>query len=244
MKLTILGYSGAYPVQQSGTTAYLLESEGYHLAIDMGSGGFMSLKDEVDPLSLDALIISHYHGDHIADVGVLQYYRQLNQNEGQRELAIYGQDEDQCHFKTLTIPNVSYGVPYNETTQLNIGPFHITFLRTVHPVPTYAMRIEEIKTKKVLTFTADTGYMDELIDFAKDSDVFLADTYFLTGNEYNAFHLTAKETGEIGRKAGVKHIIATHLNDRISSQQLRMEIEQVSGSARVSLASDQKIITI
>ena len=244
MKLTILGYSGAYPTEKSGTTAYLLESEGYHLAIDMGSGGFLALKEHLNPLSLDALILSHYHGDHIADVGVLQYYRQLNQESGHQILPIYGHQEQECQFKQWTIPNVSCGYPIDEHSELDLGPFYLSFLRTIHPVPTFAMRIEEVKTKKVLVFTADSGYFDSLIDFSKESDVFLADTYFLNGNERNAFHLTAQETGEIGKKANVKKIIATHLNDRIDLQQLQKEIEEAAGEIPVLLAHKDLIIEI
>lgn len=244
MKLTILGYSGAYPTEKSGTTAYLLESNDYHLAIDMGSGGFLALAEKMDPLDLDALLITHYHGDHIADVNVLQYYRQLNQ-KSVRLLPIYGNDEDRCHFEMLSIPNVSEGHRYQEGDELTIGPFRVTFLRTIHPVPTFAVRIEEMSTGKLLVFTADSGYMDELVPFAKDADLFLADTYFLTGEKANNFHLSAEETGKIAEEAGVHRIVATHLSDKVSEDRLRIQIEEASHyNIPVDIAEKGKVFDI
>lgn len=241
MKLTILGYSGAYPTEKSGTTSYLLESEGFTLAIDMGSGDFLALKSQMDPRELDALWITHYHGDHIADVNVLQYYRQLNGAD--HLLKIYGHDEDSAQFSRLTIPNVSEGIAYNHQNEMQAGPFHIQTMKTKHPVPTYAMRITEQSTGKVLTFTADSGMMPEWPSFAKDSDLFLADTFFLAGNEKNGIHFTTKETAEVANQAKVQHIIATHLSNNIERLQLKSEIEQYT-DIPVSLATKYQVYEI
>ena len=78
MKLTVLGCLGAYPYKNQGTTGYLLQSDGFNLLIDAGSATLIKLQEHLDPLDLDAVILSHYHHDHIADLGVLQYYWQLH----------------------------------------------------------------------------------------------------------------------------------------------------------------------
>lgn len=53
------------------------------------------------------------------------------------------------------------------------------FMETIHPVVCYAMRIVEETTGKVFVFTGDSGYLESFADFAKDADLFLADTYLL-----------------------------------------------------------------
>lgn len=50
-------------------------------------------------------------------------------------------------------------------------------METIHPVVCYAMRIVEETTGKVFVFTGDSGYLESFADFAKDADLFLADTY-------------------------------------------------------------------
>ncbi len=77
MKLTVLGYLGGYPDAGHATSTYLIESGDYHLLMDLGSGGLLALEKVFDPLQLDAVLLTHYHHDHTADVGVLQYFYQL-----------------------------------------------------------------------------------------------------------------------------------------------------------------------
>ena len=70
MKLTVLGCLGAYPYEGQGTSSYLLQADGFNLLLDAGSSTLVELEKELDPLDLDAVILSHYHHDHIADLGV------------------------------------------------------------------------------------------------------------------------------------------------------------------------------
>lgn len=245
MKLTILGCLGAYPYQNQGTTSFLLESEGFHLLIDAGSATLVELEKRLDPLALDAVILSHYHHDHIADLGVLQYYWQLYpKTESRRILPIYGHVEDLVHFEALTLPEVTKGFNYLEDEMLKIGPFQISFLKTIHPVPCYAMRIVEKKTGKVLVYTGDSGYLEDFISFSADANLFLADTYLFSGNENHHAHFTAKETGEIARKANVKEVVLTHLPQHGDLEQLKDETIQAAGGIPVHLAAIGKTFEI
>ncbi|WEV60500.1 MBL fold metallo-hydrolase [Streptococcaceae bacterium ESL0729] len=214
MKLTSLGCWGGYPYKDAGTTSYLLTSEsGFNLLIDAGSRAVTELEHELSPLELDAVIISHYHQDHIADLGVLQQYRQLwpkDEWDG-KILDIYGHDEDPESFKRLTLKDVSKGHAYNVSGLQKIGPFDITFIKTVHPVVCYAMRIVERKTGQSLVFTGDTGWFDELVDFTRDAQMFLADVYFFKGREHHPAHLTSYEAGKIAKEASVDLLVLTHL---------------------------------
>ncbi len=224
MKLTVLGCLGAYPYKGAGTTSFLLQSEGFNLLLDAGSATLIQLEKVIDPVTLDAVIISHYHPDHVADLGVLQHYWQLFPKDGERPvLPIYGHGEDQWNFDKLTLPNVSEGHDYLSEAALNLGPFSVTFMKTIHPVVCYAMRFVEKSTGKVFVFTGDSGYLDSFVDFAKDADLFLADTYLFAGNEKHFAHFTSKEAGEISLAAGVKKLVLTHLPQFGDLEQLRSE---------------------
>ncbi|MGK0551319.1 MBL fold metallo-hydrolase [Enterococcus faecalis] len=246
MKLTVLGCWGAYPYQGQGTSSYLLESAGFHLLIDAGSTTLVQLEKILDPLKLDAVILSHYHHDHIADLGVLQYYRQLYPTLTPTPvLPIYGHTEDRNHFDELTLSGVSEGHAYFEAEELKLGPFLITFMKTIHPVPCYAMRIVEASTGKVLVFTGDSGYLESFIPFAQSADVFLVDTYLFEGNENHHAHFTAKEAGTIAKAAKVKKLILTHLPQHGSLIELKAQAQKAAGShLPVVLAQPQLVIEI
>lgn len=231
MKLTVLGFWGAYPYNMEGTTSYLLQTDTYNLLIDAGSATLIQLEALLDPMDLDAVILSHYHHDHIADLGVLQYYRQLKPYHGERPLLpIYGHNEDSFHFEELTLPNVSVGKEYKEFETLDIGPFSITFLRTKHPVTCFAMRIVEKDTGKVLLYTGDSGYIKEFIPFCKNADVLLIDTYLFEGNERHFAHFTSKEAGEIAKESNCKQVILTHLPQESDLRLLKKQTEAYCGT--------------
>lgn len=244
MKITVLGCLGAYPYKNQGTSSYLLESDGFRLLLDAGSTTLINLEKHIDPLELDAVILSHYHHDHIADLGVLQYYRQLYPAKTPVPiLPIYGHTEDAAHFSALDLEGVSKGIPYFEAEELKLGPFLVTFMKTIHPVPCYAMRFVEETTGKVFVFTGDSGYLETFVAFAEKADVFLADTYLFEGNENHHAHFTSKEAGEIAKAAEVDRLILTHLPQHGSLEELREQAQKAAGD-QVSVALAEKDLVI
>src|SRR5690625_2742562 len=73
MELTIIGYWGGYPARNGASSMYVLEKDGFMLVIDVGSGGLAKFQKYKSITDIDAVLLSHYHADHIADVGVLQH---------------------------------------------------------------------------------------------------------------------------------------------------------------------------
>lgn len=236
MKLTALGVLGGYPTRDAGTTSYLLQSEeGFNLLLDAGSRAVTELEHELSPNDLDAIILSHYHEDHIADLGALRQYRQL-QTVKPEMLPIYGHQENEYEFSKLSLENVSEGIAYDVENGTSVGPFDIQFLKTVHPVICYAMRIVERATGQVLIYTGDTGYFAELVDFSKDADILLADVYFFKDKAKMPNHLSSVEAGEIAAQANVKKLILTHLPQVGDLQVLREEAQEAAGNIPVDLA--------
>lgn len=246
MDVTVLGYWGGFPFKGEGTTSYLVQSAGYSLLLDVGSSTLIQLETYLDPLLLDAVILTHYHHDHIADLGVLQYLRQLKHRDHVvNPLPIYGHTEDDWHFNALTMPGISVGKAYDPNELLRVGPFDITFMKTVHPVPCYAMRILERHTGKVFVFTADTGYFEALSDFCQQADLLITDTYFLEGHEQHKAHLTSKETGRLATKANVKHVVLSHLNQHVDLVELKKQTESfLNGKIKCQLAKTHLKINI
>ncbi|WP_374284573.1 MBL fold metallo-hydrolase [Lactococcus sp.] len=241
MKLTALGVWGGYPTRDAGTTSYLLQSEsGFNLLLDCGSRAVTELEHELQPTQLDAVILSHYHEDHIADLGALRQYRQLfplgQEGWDGMILKIYGHTENQYEFDKLTLAGVSEGHAYQPDETLEIGPFDISFMKTVHPVVNYAMRIIERKTGQVLVYTGDTGYFDGLADFSKQADVLLADVYFFKDKAKMPNHLSSVEAGQIAKSAAVKKLILTHLPQFGDLKLLQYEAQEAAGSITVDLA--------
>src|SRR5690625_2660784 len=104
MKVTIIGFWGGYPAAGGATSAYLVEEKDFKLLVDAGSGSLSKLQKYINISDLDAVIVSHYHHDHVADIGVLQYAKLVGSYvTGEKDiLPIYGHTEDKQGFATLT----------------------------------------------------------------------------------------------------------------------------------------------
>lgn len=236
MQIKVLGYYGGYPTKEAGTSGYLISEDGYHLLLDCGSGVLMQLEKYLDPLQLDAVLLTHYHHDHIADLGVLQYYWQLRQGQRKEQvLPLYGHTADPLHFASLTWPQATVGRAYDPEKTLVLGPLQVTFLRTVHPVPAYAVRITNQQGKS-LTFTADTAYFSGLTNFVAGSDLLITDTNFAADTPGKLWHMTSTQSGQLAKDGQVGQLLLSHLPQQIDLTEILQEAKSVAGNRPVQLA--------
>jgi len=212
MKVTVLGCWGGYPKVDEASSGYLLEHNGYKVLVDCGSGVLSKLQRHIQPQELDAVIISHYHADHVADIGVLQHAILIQKYVSgvQKTLPIYGHTFDQAEFNRLTDKDVTIGIGYDPSKKLNIGPFSVSFLQTIHPVTCFAMRFEA--DGQSFVYTADSSYQDSFIPFAKDAEILICECNFYEHMDgKSAGHMNSKDAGTIAVKAGVNKLVLTHL---------------------------------
>ena len=226
MKVTVIGQWGGYPAPDGATSAYIVEKDGFTLAVDMGSGALSKLQKRKKVSDIDAVIVSHYHHDHVADIGVLQYARlvQFYVTGEDSILPIYGHTDDASGFESLT-HDYTKGIAYDPNEELNVGPFSITFLRTDHAVPCYAMRISD--GGNTFVYTADTAYKESLIDFAKGADMLISDCNFYAEQDGSgAGHMNSKEGAMLAKQAHIPELILSHLPQYGDNKQLVIEAEQ------------------
>ena len=82
MKLTILGKYGPYPAAGGACSGYLIEQGGNHVLIDCGSGVLSRLQQVCKIHDLSAIVLSHLHSDHMADMLVLRYALEIGKARG------------------------------------------------------------------------------------------------------------------------------------------------------------------
>jgi ribonuclease BN (tRNA processing enzyme) len=171
----------------------------------------MQLQNYLDLEQLDAVVLSHYHWDHIADIGCLQYASRVLMDLGKREkpIHIYGHRED-ANFELLSYLSYSVAHGYDAAGVVKIGDLNFSFSRNVHPDPCFSMRIE--KNNKTLVYIADTEWTDDLVTIAKNADLLFCESSLY--DEYIGRipgHLTSGEAGVVAAEAGVQHLVLNHL---------------------------------
>ena len=65
MKMTVVGFWGGFPEAGEATSGYLFEHDGFLLLVDCGSGVLAQLQKYITPSHIDAVVLSHYHHDHV-----------------------------------------------------------------------------------------------------------------------------------------------------------------------------------
>lgn len=243
MRLTILGNWGAYPEANGACSGYLLNVENKNILLDCGSGVLSSLRNHIRYEDLDAVIISHYHPDHVNDIYTLHHAIQEAYIFGRikEPLKIYGHDEHFI-FSLLNYKESCKAEMINENTIIRIGEISIEFIKTNHPVTCYAMRIKG--DGKTFVYTADTCFMNELAQFSKEADFLLCEaSLFNSEKGLNLAHLTAGEAGIIAKEACVKELMITHFPHRRDKEQLRSEAIETFGK-EVKLAIKGETIDI
>ncbi|UII56904.1 MBL fold metallo-hydrolase [Cytobacillus spongiae] len=227
MKLTVIGQWGGYPKANEASSGYLLEHKGFNLLIDCGSGVLSKMQEILTAEKLHAVILSHYHPDHIADIGVLQHARFIQGILGVPldPLPIYAHSDHPYEFSKLTYKKITEGKAYVPQKTLKIGPFRVQFLLTSHPVTCYAMRIEA--DGKVLVYTADAAFKSDFIPFSKDADLLLCECNFYCHQDgRNAGHMNSYDAGILAQSANVKKLVLTHLPHFGNIENLKKESAQ------------------
>ncbi len=227
MKVTIVGCWGGFPRKLEATSGYLLQEDGFNLLVDCGSGVLSQLQAYIDVEDLDAVILSHYHHDHIADIGPLQFARLVKSHTGSKlpELPIYGHRFNEGEFQRLSYKGFTVGEEYNPAVPITIGPFKISFLQTKHPVPCYAMRIEG--QDHTIVYSADTSYQEEFFDFFRGADLLLMESNLYKGMDGASIgHTTSEEAGILAKESNVRQLVLTHLPHFGDLDQLVTEAEE------------------
>lgn len=211
VEIITVGWWGAYPDAGAATSSFLLRAGGQNVLIDCGSGVLSHLQHYLAVEELEAVLLSHYHWDHVADVGCLQYAVRIQMDLGrrQRPLAVYGHAESD-HLAELTYLHYCVGSAYDPEGVLELGRLRFTFCRNDHPDPCFSIRAEA--AGRVVVYVSDTGWTDELPAFAAGADLLICESSLY--DEYRGRipgHLSAGEAGTLARLAGAGHLVLTHL---------------------------------
>src|SRR3954467_64800 len=68
MRVTVLGKSPSWQDAGGACSGYLVEERGTSVLLDCGNGVFAKLREHLDYVDLDAVVLSHLHADHFLDL--------------------------------------------------------------------------------------------------------------------------------------------------------------------------------
>jgi ribonuclease BN (tRNA processing enzyme) len=226
MKLTTLGGSAAGTGTLQGCSSYLVQSDSTSLVLDMGPGTLQQLRAHVDYRTLDGIVISHLHADHIADLVALRFTLSYNPIPAARPIPLHLPPEGVATLRRIA---QAFDTPdsglewfsavldiheYNPDGEVRVGDLTCTFHPTVHWVPCWAIRVHASDGSGDLCYTADTGPAADLVPFGKGCTIVIAESADRGDSELpfdQQGHLAAQDAARLASDMGATTLVLSHI---------------------------------
>jgi ribonuclease BN (tRNA processing enzyme) len=252
MQVTVLGKSPSWQDAGGACSGYLVQEDGFTLLLDCGNGVFSKLREAIDYLDVDAVLLSHLHADHCFDVVPFSYSLLVSPRSPTHHPALHAPPGARDTFRRLggclgdegLIGGAFDVSEYDPAAPLAIGPLTARLTEVPHFVLTHAVDLQTASGAR-LTFSADCRPNDALARLAAGTDLLLCEATAMVADEplEQRGHLTAREAGELGRATGAGQLVVTHFSDELDAD--RVHAEAVAGfGGPVRLAAEGVVYTV
>ena len=222
MQVTVLGKYGPFPAPGGATSSYLVEEGDTTLLLDIGSGTFNRLIGRMDLNRINALLVSHLHQDHISDASILRYAMEAGLRKEPLPVYLPVEPRDVREKFAHAVFNMS---DLQNRRRVQIGSLSVTFHRMAHPMPAFAMDIQNAEGKR-LFYTADTAWFPMLPELVRGADLVIADACLSERDRKGKplAHMTAREVGTLMIAADLKRVLLTHLRGNADESVILREV--------------------
>jgi ribonuclease BN (tRNA processing enzyme) len=202
-------------------TCILVDGPASRFAIDFGTSSLIALAQQgIEPNSIDAILLTHLHGDHCGGVPFLLIDAMLAARRA-RPLTIAGPRDlvrRMAEIREALFPGSHVMTPRFPLEWIELAPGRsqqvLDLLVTAQPArhtqetnPT-SLRVEV--GDKVIAYTGDTEWTDDVAKVARGADLFIAECYFY--DKPIKWHLTYPAIAAHRAEMGAKRVILTHMS--------------------------------
>lgn len=211
----LIGTGSANAGPDRTTTMLVIEHDGQTVLVDCGGDAAQRMQAcGLDPVALDAIILTHEHPDHIGGYALLLEKLWLM---GRRDpISVYGLgptlEKARALFRVFDTAHWD-GMPERRFTEVAFEPkasvldlrdLRVTATPVDHPVPTIGLRFETADS--VLAYSCDTAVCDSVVELAKGAQVLIHEgTGSLPG-----VHSSPEEAARVAASAGVDRLVLVH----------------------------------
>lgn len=227
LRVTFLGAGDAFSSGGRCMAAYLVEASHATLMLDCGATTLLALKRKgLNADAVDAVVLSHLHGDHFAGLPFL-FLEYIYNRPRKRPLIVAGPPgtQERVHavframYKELSTRPIPFEIVFREmnpSEAVEIAGCRVLPFRVPHQEHeiSFGLRVE-VDGRSVL-YSGDTGWTEALIEHARGANLFICECcYFDTRVD---FHLDYPRIAENRSRFACDRLVLTHIGQEVLSR--------------------------
>lgn len=235
MRLSVLGNAGRYLAPLSGGSSYLVEEGDARILLDAGGGARDALA-RMDVDRLDAIVVSHFHFDHVLDLVTL---RDLMDEETLLVVPA-GERARLDALATAYAFEGPFSIPgriVEAKGPIEAGGLTLRFAPTQHSAPSFATRLGG------LVYASDGAPCERLRELAAGAELLLMHALLPTVEPTSAharIHSTAETAGRLAAEARADRLLLSHRYHESPDAAMREAASR--GFGRVELAREGDLL--
>lgn len=221
MRLTIAGSGDAFGSGGRSNTCFWLETAKSTLLVDCGASALPALKAlTLDPNRIDAIVLSHLHGDHFGGLPFLLLDGQfLSRRE--KPLLIAGPSGTRARLDTLLevfFPKSTgskWRFPW-QVVEITVGVqsdvlgHSLLTAEMIHQSGAASTAVRLSDGQKAFAYSGDTEWTDALLPIARDADLFICECSGYAGRitGHMSWEILKSRLGDLR----ARQVMVTHMN--------------------------------
>lgn len=224
-KVTFAGSGDAFGSGGRFQTCIVVEGPTRRIAIDFGTSSLIALNQlGIAHNSLDAVVLTHFHGDHCGGIPFMLMDAMLGAKR-QTPLTIAGPRNtkarlaDACEalFPGMLVMRPEFPVHYVEMELMKTNPLvegvSATPYPAVHTRETNPTSVRVEVEGKIVSYSGDSAWSEHVAPLAKDADLFVTECYFHA--KPVRFHMNYPDIQEHWHEIHAKRTILTHMSEEM-----------------------------
>lgn len=239
----VLGCGDAFASGGRFNTCYYVHSQSYGFLIDCGATSLLALKkNKVSTNDIDLIAISHFHGDHF---GGLPFFLLDASVQGRtKPLTIISPPGGEQKVKNAI--NLFYPgsldilekfpvefITYQAKSPVTAGEILLEAFPVVHSEETLPHGLRIQFENKVIGFSGDTSWTEELLNIAADADLFICECNFYDLEMKG--HLNYQTIQANRHRFSCKEILLTHFGEEMLKHTDKIEMDFAWDGKKLSI---------
>ena len=242
VRVRFLGSGNAFSDGGRANAAIHVTAPGVSLLLDCGGSALPAIKKHVDPATIDAVAVTHLHGDHFGGITFLAIEQHF---AGRKKPLVVGgppsleqrlRAEEQALFPDFFGPT-TLGFPLSTVVlgaqPTELGGARVTALpvRHVRLAEPHGLRVEV--AGKLIAYSGDARFTEHLVAVAKGADLFICEASFYERDD--PAHISYRQVIEHREEFEAKRIVLTHLGAETLAHLSDLELEHTTDGMSLDL---------